>query len=207
MLITALALASLSTSEEAAPSWPCWRGPERDGVSRESGWSPRGRSADLWRRDVGHGYSCASVAEGRLFTLGFDVERGLDVVWCLDPATGEVRWKDEYPGELRDRDHTGGTLTTPAVNGGRVFVTSTLGGLRCYEAQSGRLLWSRDMARLHDVPPGYYGFGASPVVEGELVLVAMDKVFALDKARGDLIWETAPKNAQYSTPAPFLLGE
>lgn len=210
MLLSLLALAPLSSPEDAAPAaapWPCWRGPERDGVSRESGWSPRGKAADLWRRDVGYGYSCASIADGRLFTLGFDVARNVDVVWCLDPLTGEVRWSDEYPGELRDLDHTGGTLTTPTVDAGRVYVTSTLGGLRCYEAESGRLLWSKDVARLHDAPPGYYGFGASPVVVGELLLVAMDKVLALDKARGDLVWETEAKNAQYSTPAPFRLGD
>ena len=83
----------------AADDWPEWRGPQRDGISRESGWAPNGARENLWERAVDLGYSAVSVADGRLFTPGHDVEAGLDALWCLQPETGAVL-PDGEMGEL-----------------------------------------------------------------------------------------------------------
>ena len=51
--------------EAAAADWPQWRGPRRDGVSQESGWSadwPEGGPKVLWRKDVGMGFAAVAVA-------------------------------------------------------------------------------------------------------------------------------------------------
>ncbi|MCA9047862.1 MAG: PQQ-binding-like beta-propeller repeat protein, partial [Planctomycetaceae bacterium] len=81
--------------------WPQWRGPEADGVSRETGllkeW-PEGGPKVLWQVDsVGVGYSSIAVKSGRIYTLG-DLD-GVEHVLCLDAADGSVVWKKQ-PGPL-----------------------------------------------------------------------------------------------------------
>src|SRR5262245_12745920 len=58
----------------AAGDWPSWRGPDRTGVSAETGllksWPKVGPKL-LWKATgVGGGYSTPSVAGGRVFVMG-----------------------------------------------------------------------------------------------------------------------------------------
>jgi len=55
-------------------NWPQWRGPNRDGVSKETGllkqWPAEGPPL-VWKASgAGGGYSTVSVADGRLYTMG-----------------------------------------------------------------------------------------------------------------------------------------
>src|SRR5262245_16856558 len=93
--ITLLA-ASLAGSAKAE-DWPCWRGPHRDGISREAGllqeW-PKGGPKQLWRADLSGGFSSVVVADGRLFTM--TKEKNQEVVVCLDAASGNEIWRYRY---------------------------------------------------------------------------------------------------------------
>ncbi|MBI3854163.1 MAG: PQQ-binding-like beta-propeller repeat protein [Planctomycetes bacterium] len=78
----------------AAQDWPQWRGPNRDGVSLETGlvkdW-PGGSPKLLWQVDrVGVGYSSLSVKGGRLYTQG-DLN-GVEHVLCLSVEDGKIIW-------------------------------------------------------------------------------------------------------------------
>ena len=88
------AVLALFAAQDSSPSWPHWLGPHRDGISRETEWSAEGRSEDLWRAEVGLGYSSVSIAGGRLLTLGHDEEAELDSLYCLDAETGKDIWED-----------------------------------------------------------------------------------------------------------------
>ena len=92
--------------------WPSWRGPLRDGTSTETAWVSSGAEKPLWSADVGLGYSCVAVEDGRLYTKGFVEEGKVDATWCLDATTGEVVWKHQHPSNKGDTMHKGGTLTT-----------------------------------------------------------------------------------------------
>src|SRR5437762_22536 len=82
----------------AAPAgggdWPQWQGPDRNGVSKETGllksWPPGGPKL-LWKASgLGEGHSTPSVAAGRIYLMGL---RGEDeVVLALDEATGKTLW-------------------------------------------------------------------------------------------------------------------
>ena len=53
----------------AAADWPQWRGPQRDGISRETGlldaW-PAGGPPRIWKaQGLGQGYSAFAIAQGR----------------------------------------------------------------------------------------------------------------------------------------------
>src|SRR5437879_1160760 len=75
VLMLKLAHADLSQDQVdkvVAGDWPQWRGPNRDGVSRETGllasWPEKGPK-QLWKADAGAGYSSLAVAGGRAYCL------------------------------------------------------------------------------------------------------------------------------------------
>ena len=188
---------------QAGEDWPCWRGPRGDGAALESGWELDGPV--LWERDVGLGHSESSIAEGRLFTLGFHRDRGEDVVRCIDAAVGELLWSYSYPATLGANGHPGGTLTTPAVRDGVAVTTNRTGSVHAFEATRGDLLWSRDLRRDHGAEPNDYGFGGSPVFHGDAILLNASRSFALDRETGETLWQSADHRAMYSTPTLFTL--
>jgi len=198
-----LALPALSPA--AANDWPQWRGPAHDGVSSEKGWSATGKEPELWRAEVGLGYSNVAVANGRLFTKGFDAKSEKDVIVCLDALSGAVRWSFAYPSKLWDTMHEGGTLTTPAVDGERVFVLSRLGTLRCLEAATGKVLFEKTLASTEE-ELGTFGLASSPLVLDEAVIVNIGRTLALDKTSGKTLWETKDYGYSYAVPMPFEHG-
>lgn len=208
MSLALLALASLllANSKPSAAGdgrdWPCWRGPERDGIAHESGWSTAGK--ELWRAQVGRGYSCVVVAEGRLFTKGFDEETEMDVVRCLDALTGAERWAHAYPSKLWDTMHEGGTLTTPVVDGERLYVLSRLGTLHCLAADSGAVLFERALVTEEEAL-GTFGLSSSPLVLADQLVLNLGITYALDKKSGKTLWQTKDYGYSYAVPEPFTL--
>jgi outer membrane protein assembly factor BamB len=91
---TTVAFLLLVPGTLAAQEWPQWRGPNRDGVSPDSGllkeW-PGGAPKLVWQVDrVGVGYSSLSVRGGRLYTQG-DLQ-GVEHVICLSAEDGKILW-------------------------------------------------------------------------------------------------------------------
>jgi outer membrane protein assembly factor BamB len=77
-----------------AGDWPQWRGPNRDGISVETGllrdWPADGPKV-LWQVDsVGVGYSSIAIKDGRIITQG-DLD-GVEHVIALNAADGKTLW-------------------------------------------------------------------------------------------------------------------
>ena len=200
-------LFALSTLLPAAlvDDWPFWRGPERTGISAESDWVPAGKS--LWGADVGIGYSSPSIADGRLYTRGFFEADGVDRTLCLDAQTGDEIWSHEAPAKLWDNMHGGGTLTTPTVADGVVYVLSRMGPLLAFDAAEGSLLWERDLVADFGIAVDPFGLCSSPVVLGDRVIVNVGKTLAFHRKSGKTHWETKDYTYSYSTPTPFRHGD
>ena len=85
---------AISAPGDSNFDWPQWQGQDRNAVSRETGllqdW-PKSGPPLLWKaEDLGGGFSTPSVAQGRVFGMGF---RGNDeVVWAIDEKTGAEVW-------------------------------------------------------------------------------------------------------------------
>lgn len=197
-----------ATTAFPASDWPQWRGPDRNGVSAESGWLdqwPANGPTTAWKAHVGLGYSSFVVAEGRAFTAGHADEK--DTVFCFDANSGKVLWKHSYPSDLGDKYFDGGTTGTPAVESGRVFWLSRWGDTFCFNTDDGKIIWSKNVqketrARLPD-----WGFAGAPLVLGDqLILNVGDAGLALDKKTGAVLWQSAAKSAGYSTPLPMKQG-
>ncbi|MBL9189825.1 MAG: PQQ-like beta-propeller repeat protein [Opitutaceae bacterium] len=190
-----------------AADWPHWRGPARNGISNETGWLdqwPAGGPVIAWRAQVGLGPSSFVVADSRAFTMGH--ADGHDTVFCFEAATGKVIWKHRYPAELGDKFFEGGTTGTPTVDGDRLYVLSRWGDAFCFEAASGRIVWSVNVRKETGIRVPDWGFTGAPLVlEGRVILNVGEAGVALDKSTGKILWQSADKNAGYSTPIPVEL--
>jgi outer membrane protein assembly factor BamB len=182
-----------------AAGWPQWRGPNRDGISAETDWDPEalaGGPKVLWQFEIGGGHSNVAIGGDRLYTMARNSDG--ECVLCLDAHTGEEIW----------RYKTGKSKlaqATPTLDGKYLYALSYDGILLCLKAKSGKLVWKRDLINDFEAPRPGYGFGASPAVEGDLVIInAKHTGIALNKANGDVVWEGKVKEAQsvngYSTP-------
>jgi outer membrane protein assembly factor BamB len=186
----------------AAQDWPHWRGPDRNGISRETGWQDRWPSSGpplLWKGQVGTGYSSFAVAEGLAVTLGN--EEDTDTIHAFDAETGKTRWTHAYPSPLGDRFFEGGPTSTPAIHEGRVYVQGRWGDLICLEAATGKPVWAVNVSKTAGARLPGWGFGGSPVVHGKLLLLNVGHGgAAVDKDTGAVVWKSADKDAGYSTP-------
>ena len=103
MRFTLTLLLTLLTTPLAAEDWPQFLGPQRDGVSRETGLSrrwPRSGPPVAWSVDsVGEGYSTVAVAGGRIYTMG-DLD-GIEHVMCLSVDDGQMLWSVAPDGAAR----------------------------------------------------------------------------------------------------------
>jgi outer membrane protein assembly factor BamB len=198
----ALLLALPSPGED----WPRWRGPDLNGISRETNWTvdwPQEGPKTLWKASVGTGFSSVAVSQARLYTLGNHDET--DTVYCFDAASGALIWKHEYPCPADPQYYEGGPGSTPTVDGNRVYTLSKRGQLFCFDAASGRVLWKRNLIEELSVPKPRWGFAGSPLVEGGLLVLNVGEAgTALDKLTGETVWSSEPAPAGYATPIPFL---
>jgi len=188
-----------------AADWPCWRGPEANGISRETGWLtqwPDDGPKRLWTAKVGTGFSSFAVVQGRAYTMGNSADT--DTVFCFDAATGRELWKHSYPCPLDAQSYEGGPHATPSVAGDRVYTLSKRGELFCLDAASGAVVWSRKLAEELGAKKPTWGFASSVRVVGELLLVNVGSAgTALHKQDGKVVWTSGQDVANYSTPVPF----
>lgn len=198
------ALAILCAPALLGEDWPQWRGPSRNGVSREKGWLtqwPDQGPPIAWRAEVGLGFTSIVVSKGKAVTAGHVGEN--DVVFCFDAATGRQVWKHEYPAELGDKFFEGGTTGTATFDGDRLYWLSRWGDLFCFNSSDGKVVWNRELQKEAEVKVPTWGFAGAPTVyQNRLILNIGEAGMAVDKATGKTIWESPKKEAGYSTPLP-----
>jgi len=189
----------------SADDWPHWRGPDGNGISKETGWStawPADGPKVLWKASVGIGFSSFSVAGGKAYTMGN--RDNTDTVYCFDAETGREIWKHSYRCPLGAKYYEGGTHFTPTVDGERVYTLSKFGHAFCLNAADGKVVWSREFAP----KPPTWGFAGSPLILDETVIFNVgERGVALNKADGSEVWQTGKGPAGYSTPVPFQAGD
>jgi outer membrane protein assembly factor BamB len=201
----------LLANQLGAEDWPIYRGPNHDGVSRESGWLNSWSKPPkiLWRAKVGLGHSSFSVSAGRVYTLGNSANQ--DTVFCFDAITGQELWKYRYAADKGARFYQGGTHSTPTVDQetGTVFIYGKQGQLNALDTAKGTVKWSRNVIRdlgLGRGDVGTWGLGGSPLVWDErLYLNAGSAGACLAKATGKVIWRSRGKSG-FSTPLPYIWG-
>jgi outer membrane protein assembly factor BamB len=195
----------------AAADWPQILGPNRDGVSLETGllrsW-PREGPPLVWAKKVGEGYSGPVVAGNRLILLHRVGDS--EIVECLDAASGKERWKFAYPTSYQDQVGKGdGPRATPVVSGRHVYTLGAEGRLHCLDLATGAKVWERQIMTEYKVRQNYFGVGATPLVEGKLLLVNVGGksagIVAFDLATGREVWKATGDGASYASPVAATL--
>lgn len=199
-LLLAAALPAQQAETEFA--WPQWRGPDRDGVSKEP-WKGGTKLEKAWFTNVGIGYSTVSVAGDRLYTMGHDEEEQKDTIFCLDVATGRDVWTYSFPARTMARAHGGGTLSTPSIDGPRLFASNREGNFFCFDRDRGKLRWKKNLTEEFGLKIPRWGFAASPLVLEDRIVMNVGRVLAFDR-EGKVLWKTEEDYGDcYSTPADF----
>ncbi|HEX4608823.1 MAG TPA: PQQ-binding-like beta-propeller repeat protein [Urbifossiella sp.] len=194
----ALALCFAGAVALRADDWPQWRGPDRTGLSKETGllkeWPQDGPPLRWKAPDIGPGYSSPAVAGGKVFiqTTRGDQEFAL----ALDEKTGKELWKSPIGsvGKNRGPDYPG-TRATPTVDGDRLFCLSSAGQLVCL-GTDGKEVWQKDLMKDFGGKVGRplagWAYSESVLVDGDRVVCtpggAKATLAALNKRTGETVW-------------------
>ena len=201
-------LALVCCAAAFSADWPQWRGPNRDGISAETGlldaWPAVGPPRIWVTQGLGEGYSSFAVVGDRLFTQG--QQGNQEFVAAFDTNTGKLLWKTPGGGAFREsRGH--GPRGTPTVDGTRLYALAADGSLLCLDTATGQRVWSINLMEKFGGYVPSWGISESPLIEGDRVIVTPGgpgaSVVALEKTKGNLIWKSQSDPAGYSSPMAY----
>lgn len=212
--LVACLLAAGFSYQSSASDWAQWRGPSRDGVSKESGllkqWPSDGPKL-LWQiKTAGTGYSTPAVADDAAYLLGneglenefvraFRVKDG-EQIWST--RVGKVGNPDQQPAYPAAR-------STPTVDGDVLYALGSDGDLVCLETKTGKAKWQKNLRAEFGGKPGRWAYSESPLVDGDSVVVTPGggeaTLVALNKKSGELIWKCAVPGDQEAAYASMVI--
>lgn len=204
-------------TRKTGSDWPSFLGPTRDSVSTEKGiltkWPEAGLRV-LWHKKVGTGYGPVAVSKGRVFV--FDRIEDRARLRCLKSESGEQLWKFEYATDYTDHyGYNNGPRCAPVVDDDRVYIYGAEGMLHCI--RDGKPVWKVNTVADFGVVQNFFGVGAAPVVEGDLLLAQVGgspkgeridpdqknngtALIAFDKLTGKVKYQIGDDLASYSVP-------
>jgi outer membrane protein assembly factor BamB len=154
-----------------AGDWLGFRGVDRDGILKgvtiATDWD-KNQPKELWRREVGPGWSSFVVVGHRLFTQ--EQIRADELVTCYDTETGDKVWTHTDTARFFEGLAGPGPRATPTFHAGKLYTQGATGILNCLDAATGKLLWKRNIADDSGANVPMWGFSSSPLVTNGLVL-------------------------------------
>jgi outer membrane protein assembly factor BamB len=196
---------SFNPISQTVDDWPQWRGPNRDGISQETGllksW-PKAGPKVLWRVPSGEGYAGIVVAKGRGYTMVG--QSGNEFITCFDPTNGKEIWRTKSDGMFYN-DQGNGPRSTPVVEGELVYGLSGNGKLHALSTKDGKSVWTHDLRAEYGGKIPEWGISTTPLIEGELLIVDVGgksghSVMAFDKRSGKVAWKSESDIPGYSAP-------
>lgn len=199
---------SNSQAMKTESGWSGFRGPNRDGIVRgvriETDWSQK-PPVEMWRRPIGPGWSSFSVRDNLFYT---QEQRGdHETVSCYTLTSGQPVWKHGDTARFYESNAGAGPRGTPTLSDGRVYTVGGTGILNALDASNGSVIWSRNAASDTRTTLPSWGFASSPLVVGDIVIVATAGVLAAyDIATGQPRWYGPTGARGYSSPHLVTIG-
>src|ERR1043166_3417384 len=190
----------LASAHVFGADWPQWRGPNRDGISKETGllktWPKEGPKLRWEVKDIGSGYSTPAVVGDRLYLMG---NEGLEkeFVQALAVKDGQRVWRTPLGkvGNPEQQPTFPAARSTPTVDGQVLYALGSDGDLACIEIAAGKVHWQKNLRKDFAGKPGTWAYWESPLVDGDAVVCTPGgseaTLVALNKKTGDVIWKSA----------------
>ena len=234
-LTLALFVSSAMVCSAADADWTHWRGPLQTGYSPEKNlpdeWDPRtvGKNNLIWKQPFG----CRStplVMNGLVYIIGADneplgvpnlKEKALigERVTCFDAKTGVKKWEQFFNVFHTDivANRLGWAPLAGDAESKRLYAHTTAGFLVCFDSESGKIVWQRQLTEELGRVTGYGGrVGGGPVFDSGLLFMGLvngnwgnhgiggNRFYAFDGKTGNVVWTTeAPgqlRGTYYSNP-------
>jgi outer membrane protein assembly factor BamB len=199
-------LTSMSLSAAEPPDWSRFRGPNGSGISAATNVPTEfGPAKNLvWRLELPQGHSSPILFGDRIYLTAFRGDTLL--TFAIDRLKGRVIWERAAPSvrtKVIDKRNNAAS-PSPAVEADGVYVFFPDYGLVAYNA-AGRELWKMPLGPFSNI----YGMGASPIIVGDLLVLACDQslgsyLMALDKRTGTIRWKVDRPEARSGHSTPIL---
>jgi len=182
----------------AANDWPQWRGPQRNGISQETGllkeWPKDGPELQWKVAAIGSGYSTPAVVGERLYLLA---NEGLDneFVEALAVQDGKRIWSTKLGrvGHPKQDPNFPAARSTPTMDGDVLYALGSDGDLACVETDKGKVRWKKNLREDFGGRPGEWAYAESPLIDGQVLVCTPGgseaTIVALNKKSGEAIWK------------------
>jgi outer membrane protein assembly factor BamB len=200
-----------SPAEPAKNYWTNFRGPKRDGKYDEANistnWPANGLPV-VWKQPIGVGHASFVVADGKAYTI--EQRRSQEVVAAYDMNNGHELWTQKWNAEYSDS--TGdGPRATPTWDNGRIYALGATGELRCLDANSGAVIWGKNILSDNQAKNLQWAMAASPLIVDDKVIVlpggtSGKSVVAYNKNNGAPVWRVLNDTQAYVSPMLVELG-
>ena len=213
LTVLPLLLVEAAFSSKTESDWPTWRGQNQNGKSAQTGVLdfPEGYGLRvIWKKALGSGYSSVSVGDHRAVTMFSDGSH--DYLIALDAHSGEELWRYKIDSTYRGHDNShDGPIATPVIDDDLVFGLGRKGQILALDVEDGKTVWSRDLRTDFNAEKPHHGFGTSPLVYGNTLLLQAGgregkSIAALDKRTGEILWTTEKETIRYQSPILVRLG-
>jgi outer membrane protein assembly factor BamB len=203
----------LAGTSAFAADWPRWRGPQADSVADGATLPDTWSQTENVRWSVqlpGWGTSSPVVYKDRLFITTqaqADNKKSL-LTLCLNRNTGKELWRHDFGLGVDQRAHEKSNLAvnTPVVTDDAVYVAFGNADIARY-THAGKLVWVTRYMSLFGDPKMAWGYGVSPLVTDDAVVLPWDHhkgpcyLIGLDKKTGKVAWKKdRPIGTSHSTP-------
>ena len=215
--LRAVALATLCFAAPAAlaTDWTQYRGAKSDQHTPDPVRTDLAQQPPkvLWKIPLGESFGSFAVKGDRAYVFMKDGEQEACV--ALEAASGRELWRTKTGRTIfPERQGGEGPRSTPTLDGDKVYLFGTYFQLTCLSAADGKVVWSHDLEKEFGGQTETNGIkqwaqAASPIVEGNLVLIAgggPDQTFmAFDKNTGSVVWKRGTEKVTHATPTPATI--
>lgn len=229
VVVSGLLTMPAKAEEVAAVDWPMWRGPEQNGISRQTGlidsWDPEGENV-IWMSEDLATRSTPIIMSGKIYQLmreAVDKPGEGEKVVCADAETGEILWENKFNVFLSDvpAERVAWSCCTGDPESGNVYALGVCGLFQCLDGETGETIWSHSMSEEFGLLSTYGGRTNVPVVFEDLVIISSivigwgdmakpaHRFLAFDKSNGEVVWfkstRLLPYDTTYSTPTVTVI--